>query len=231
MWEGKRELAAATVRKATEVYEVRSEALARLCKELEEPHDDAAFAEASEERGEEFMAKRQYDLASGCYTKALDALGELAASAHPLKPMRLRILRRRAECAQQLQERCRGSHVAGSVGSQGCSAMRYSVACRCGWSAVIFAGVSCSCAPNGPSSHWGSVPYFGRSWVHSKPESCSTSGRFFGWPSVGLLGCVCVWMRAIAASNNTSTPHTWHANQRKLICERLKVAWCAMRPS
>jgi len=104
MWEGKRELAAATVRKATEVYEVRSEALARLCKELEEPHDDAAFAEASEERGEEFMAKRQYDLASGCYTKALDALGELAASAHPLKPMRLRILRRRAECAQQLQE-------------------------------------------------------------------------------------------------------------------------------
>jgi len=47
------------------------------------------------------MAKRQYDQAMECYSKALESLGDASESSR--EPL-LRLHRRRAECAQQLQD-------------------------------------------------------------------------------------------------------------------------------
>lgn len=102
-WEGKREEAAATVRRAREVFEVDSAGLRKLAKELEQAESPSAMAAECEAKGEDFFAKRQYDLAVDCYTKALEALGELGAES-PHKGSQLGLLRRRAECAQQLQD-------------------------------------------------------------------------------------------------------------------------------
>eukprot|EP00929_Paragymnodinium_shiwhaense_P121775 TRINITY_DN94151_c0_g1_i1.p1 TRINITY_DN94151_c0_g1~~TRINITY_DN94151_c0_g1_i1.p1 ORF type:complete len:305 (+),score=75.82 TRINITY_DN94151_c0_g1_i1:115-1029(+) len=99
-WSGKRSEALATVKKARDLYEVESKALRELAKELEKSHDPAATAKENEKKGEEFMAKRQYDLAMECFSKAIEVLGDSQAEGAELLPLH----RRRAECAQQLQE-------------------------------------------------------------------------------------------------------------------------------
>mmetsp|Transcript_39301 Transcript_39301/g.117513 ORF Transcript_39301/g.117513 Transcript_39301/m.117513 type:complete len:299 (+) Transcript_39301:82-978(+) len=101
-WDGKREEAAATVKKAQELYEIESEALRKLARELAEVQPSAAVAAECGAKGEEFFVKRQYDLAAECFTKALDALGEGGDATS--SGTRLGLLRRRAECAQQLQD-------------------------------------------------------------------------------------------------------------------------------
>lgn len=104
-WEGKREEALATVKKAQDMYEVQSAGLTSLAKELEQAESPADIAAECEAKGEDFIGKRMYDLASECYTKAIDALdaGGHGDSADD-KALRLRLHRRRAECAQQLQD-------------------------------------------------------------------------------------------------------------------------------
>lgn len=103
-WEGKRREAAETVRKAREIYEVDSQALKAIAEELASASADpsaaaAAVAAECEAKGEEFIARRQYDLAAECFDKAFVAL-----EASEDKAARLRVLRRQAECAQQLQD-------------------------------------------------------------------------------------------------------------------------------
>merc|ERR1719215_743555 len=56
-----------------------------------------------EAKGEEFFSKRMYDLAFECYCKAVDAIGE-GDGTDDSTGIRLRLLRRRAECAQQLHD-------------------------------------------------------------------------------------------------------------------------------
>jgi len=102
-WEGKREDALATVKKAQDIYEVQSEGLTTLARELEQAESPADMAAECEVKGEEFLSKRMYDLASECYTKAIDAL-EAGGEADSDKELRLRLRRRRADCAQQLQD-------------------------------------------------------------------------------------------------------------------------------
>lgn len=102
-WDGQRDAAAATVKKAQEVYEVNSAGLRALAKELSSSKPSTAMVGECEKKGEDFIAKRQYDLASECYAKALAALGE-SPEAQEAKDMRRRLLRRHAECAQQLQD-------------------------------------------------------------------------------------------------------------------------------
>eukprot|EP00933_Yihiella_yeosuensis_P047296 TRINITY_DN43044_c0_g1_i1.p1 TRINITY_DN43044_c0_g1~~TRINITY_DN43044_c0_g1_i1.p1 ORF type:complete len:303 (+),score=82.70 TRINITY_DN43044_c0_g1_i1:73-981(+) len=105
-WEGKRKEAAAVVKKAREVYEVSSPALAKLEKELSENSSSSsskmAIAKENEAKGEAFVAKRQYDLAAECFAKAFEACDENAEG--PAAEQKLRILRRSAECSQQLQD-------------------------------------------------------------------------------------------------------------------------------
>jgi len=105
-WEGKREEAAATVQKARDLYELSSKGLSDLAEELRsEVPSDAAAAHLA--KAEQFIAKRQYDLAMECFTAALEPLeGTIDDEGSRL---RLQILRGRAECAQQLQDwsRCR----------------------------------------------------------------------------------------------------------------------------
>lgn len=101
-WDGKREEAAATVKKARDLYEVNSEGLRKLAKELAEEEPSEAVAAECEAKGQDFFGRRQYDLATECFTKALDALGESNDAAS--SSTRLGLLRRRAECAQQLQD-------------------------------------------------------------------------------------------------------------------------------
>mmetsp|Transcript_91309 Transcript_91309/g.203849 ORF Transcript_91309/g.203849 Transcript_91309/m.203849 type:complete len:289 (-) Transcript_91309:361-1227(-) len=98
-WDGRRDEAAATVRKARELYEVESEHLRTLEKELSQAERPGAASAECEAKGEDFFAKRQYDLATECYTKAVDALGDSSGD-----DVKLRLLRRRAECSQQLQD-------------------------------------------------------------------------------------------------------------------------------
>eukprot|EP00927_Polykrikos_kofoidii_P050857 TRINITY_DN44705_c0_g1_i1.p1 TRINITY_DN44705_c0_g1~~TRINITY_DN44705_c0_g1_i1.p1 ORF type:complete len:330 (-),score=61.39 TRINITY_DN44705_c0_g1_i1:301-1167(-) len=98
-WEGKREEALATVRKAHDLYEVKSSGLTALAKELEGNHDPGALAAECERKGEAFVGRRQYDLAFECYTQAIDALGETNNGSTAI-----RLRRQRAECAQQLQD-------------------------------------------------------------------------------------------------------------------------------
>lgn len=101
-WEGQREEAAATVKKARETFEVDSEGLRALARELKSSQPSAAMVSECEKKGEDFFGKRQYDLAAECYSKALEALGE--APEAEAKDRRLPLLRRHAECAQQLQD-------------------------------------------------------------------------------------------------------------------------------
>jgi len=76
-WEGKREEAAATIKKAQELYEVNSDVLKQLASELEKNVRPGTLAAEHEKKGEEFKLRRQYDLAVECYEKALDILGEM----------------------------------------------------------------------------------------------------------------------------------------------------------
>lgn len=102
-WEGNRDEAAATVRKAQETYEVDSKGLQALARELSSSQPSAAMVKECEKKGEDFIARRQYDLAADCYSKALESIGE-APEAQDAKDMRFRLARRAAECAQQLQD-------------------------------------------------------------------------------------------------------------------------------
>lgn len=102
-WLGQREEALATVRIAKETYEVDSDGLNALIKELGQSKSPAEIASESEAKGEEFFSKRMYDLASPCYVQAIEALG-CSDAAGSDRPLYLRLLRRRAECAQQLQD-------------------------------------------------------------------------------------------------------------------------------
>jgi len=102
-WEGRRDDAATTVKKAQEIYEVDSAGLRALAKELKSSQPSAAMVSEFEKKADVFFGKRQYDLAGECYAKALEALGE-APEAQEAKDLRLRLLRRNAECTQQLQD-------------------------------------------------------------------------------------------------------------------------------
>lgn len=102
-WLGRREEALATVRKAQDLYEVQSAGLTALQKELEQSKSPADIAAECEAKGEEFMSGRMYDLAVSNYTQAIEAL-EATELAEADRPLHLRLLRRRAECAQQLQD-------------------------------------------------------------------------------------------------------------------------------
>lgn len=103
-WDGRCEEAMATIKRAREVFEVDSTGLKQLAAELE--RSAASPGEQAEEcaaRGEDFFSQRQFDLAMECYTKALDFLGDLDGDS-TLREAQLRSLRRRAACAQQLQD-------------------------------------------------------------------------------------------------------------------------------
>merc|ERR1719436_1428358 len=56
-----------------------------------------------EAKANDFLTKRMYDLAYECYNQAIDRISESDA-ADDSRPIRLRLLRRRAECAQQLHD-------------------------------------------------------------------------------------------------------------------------------
>lgn len=101
-WEGKREEAAATVQRARDLYEVDSPGLRELAQELSHGSSPENTVQERETKGEDFLSRRQYDLASECFTKALEALGN--APGDEKAAIRLRLLRRRAECSQQLQD-------------------------------------------------------------------------------------------------------------------------------
>jgi len=106
-WDGKRDEAMATVKKAAELYEVSTKGLKALAKELQGSHDPAKVVAENAEKGEAFIAKRQYDLASECFSKAIDALGGHdgnGSTDSSTASSRLRVFRCRAECAQQLQD-------------------------------------------------------------------------------------------------------------------------------
>lgn len=102
-WEGKREDAAATVRKAQDIYEVESEGLKKLARELENSKPSAAMVAEFDKKGEDFFSRRQYDLAAECFAKALEAIGDAPAS-DAEKVQRKRMLQGQANCAQQLQD-------------------------------------------------------------------------------------------------------------------------------
>jgi tetratricopeptide (TPR) repeat protein len=101
-WAGKRDEALATVTSAMETFEVQSETLEKLKRDLQSksPAEIAADCEA---KGKEFIAKRMYDLAMPCYMQAIENL-ESADVAGADRPLFLRLVRTRAECAQQLQD-------------------------------------------------------------------------------------------------------------------------------
>lgn len=100
-WEGQRDDAAATVRKARELYELDSAGLRELAQELEGAQDVGTVAAESEEKGEKFMAARQFDLAAECFARGVEAFSSCDGGD---KSQLLRLLRRQAECAQQLQD-------------------------------------------------------------------------------------------------------------------------------
>lgn len=101
-WAGKREEALTTVKSALETFEVQSEGLNKLKRDLQSK-SPAEIAVECEAKGQEFMSKRMYDLAIDCYNKAIDAL-EAAEVAAADRPLFLRLRRSRAECSQQLQD-------------------------------------------------------------------------------------------------------------------------------
>eukprot|EP00428_Durinskia_dybowskii_P024228 CAMPEP_0170245282 /NCGR_PEP_ID=MMETSP0116_2-20130129/22425_1 /TAXON_ID=400756 /ORGANISM="Durinskia baltica, Strain CSIRO CS-38" /LENGTH=299 /DNA_ID=CAMNT_0010496153 /DNA_START=67 /DNA_END=966 /DNA_ORIENTATION=+ len=97
-WEGNRSLAVTTARKAMDIYEVHSATLESLVQELGATYDPMTAALECEARAGEFLAKQQFDLAFDCYAQGLDTVGLDGGD------LRLRLLRGRANCAQQLQD-------------------------------------------------------------------------------------------------------------------------------
>merc|ERR1711920_860959 len=89
--------------KAQDIYELESDGLSQLAKELDSKQKPSVMVAEVEAKGDDFMAKRMYDLAYECYNQAVDAIGE-GDDADDSKATRLRVLRRRAECAQQLHD-------------------------------------------------------------------------------------------------------------------------------
>lgn len=102
-WNGKRADALATVQKAQDIYECESAGLSALAQQLSTQEKPEAMIAEIEAKGEDFFSKRMYDLACECYCKALDAIGD-ADGTEDSRATRLRLLRRRAECAQQLHD-------------------------------------------------------------------------------------------------------------------------------
>jgi tetratricopeptide (TPR) repeat protein len=99
-WQGMREEALEAVQKARDFYELESAELTALAAELTGPSQaPGAAVDECETKAHDFKAKRQFDLAFECYTKALEALGDGKD-----EPRCLILLRGRAECAQQLQD-------------------------------------------------------------------------------------------------------------------------------
>eukprot|EP00811_Abedinium_folium_P003592 NODE_13302_length_1173_cov_4.955067.p1 GENE.NODE_13302_length_1173_cov_4.955067~~NODE_13302_length_1173_cov_4.955067.p1 ORF type:complete len:330 (+),score=106.52 NODE_13302_length_1173_cov_4.955067:95-991(+) len=98
--EGLREEASATVRKARELHQVDSKKLQMLARELDAGRTPEDIAKEFEVKGEGFFGRRQYDLAADCYAKALEAMGTSSVGS----VSRLQIVRRRCDCAQQLQD-------------------------------------------------------------------------------------------------------------------------------
>lgn len=107
-WQGKRKEALETVRKARDIYEVKSKALQALARELDGQSTSAsssAMAAESAKKAEDFVAKRMYDLGLECCGKSLDSLDAAEGEgADADKALRLRVVRCRAECSQQLQD-------------------------------------------------------------------------------------------------------------------------------
>jgi tetratricopeptide (TPR) repeat protein len=101
-WDGRRDEAAATVKRAQDIYEVKSDGLDRLAQELKRQEDPVALASEAAAKAEEFFGKRQYDMAAECYSKAIETLGGSAGVSD--KALWLKLHKRRAECAQQLQD-------------------------------------------------------------------------------------------------------------------------------
>lgn len=102
-WNGKRAEALATVKKAQDMYECNSPGLKALGQELSSKEKPGVMVAEVEAKGEDFINKRMYDLAFECYTKAIEALADSDAT-EDSRATRLRLLRRRAECAQQLHD-------------------------------------------------------------------------------------------------------------------------------
>jgi len=102
-WAGKRDEALATVKRALETFEVESEVLNKLKRDLQSK-SPAEIAVECEVKGQEFLSKRMYDLAIDSYNKAIDALGAAEEVADADRPLFLRLRRNRAECSQQLQD-------------------------------------------------------------------------------------------------------------------------------
>lgn len=104
-WAGQRAEALETVKTARDLYEVQSEKLTALLKELGQTESPAAIANECETKGEEFIARRMYDLALPCFSQAIEALEvSLEVMTAADRSLELRLFRRRAECAQQLQD-------------------------------------------------------------------------------------------------------------------------------
>jgi len=104
-WAGKRKQAAEAARTAIDTYEVKSPGLEALVRELEKSEEPGAVAKECAAKADDFFAKSQYDLALDCYSQAIDALdGESAAEQQQSDELVIQMLRRRAECAQQLQD-------------------------------------------------------------------------------------------------------------------------------
>mmetsp|Transcript_93439 Transcript_93439/g.204520 ORF Transcript_93439/g.204520 Transcript_93439/m.204520 type:complete len:326 (-) Transcript_93439:66-1043(-) len=113
-WQGNRKEAAATVKKAMETYEVKSKGLKELAKELKGKGSPVEDAKNSSKKGDDFIAKRQYDLAAECYNQAMETLNDAGLTLDSEEADRdfiLQVERRRAECGQQLQDwgQCRRS--------------------------------------------------------------------------------------------------------------------------
>lgn len=98
---GDKAAAKAAAEKATDIYEVDSAKLRTLRRELSETKPAAEVAAEHEARGEDFFTKKRFDLAVEWYSKGLEAI-ESAPSKAP--DFRLRLLRRRCDCSQQLQD-------------------------------------------------------------------------------------------------------------------------------
>jgi len=78
--EGRRWEAVATVREAAEQHGARSAGLSELSRELAAEEDPLEAAADCEKKGEDFMSKRQYDLAATSFASALRALGERSSA-------------------------------------------------------------------------------------------------------------------------------------------------------
>lgn len=104
-WDGRRGEALATATKARDIYEVDSKILTSLATELSSKVNTAEEAAEAEAKGEEHIGRRHYDLAEQCFSRGLELLGDgKKAAAASASDLHLRLLRRHADCAQQLQD-------------------------------------------------------------------------------------------------------------------------------